>query len=399
MMKIKTYPLILLASVALAACQDDLSPTNNGDTTGHIPVTLRMELAGATATAGTRAASTRTFVDEITKDIAATPAEGEITAGTAFGIGSYNTLTLLLPSANKTEYRTLLYAGTIGTNTGSGSSTTNPWKYTTDGTNWQGLTDGLYLKDFTSSLNPAAVAYATRTENGATDYVFAIAPKYDLIDNAQTATYNLKLKHATAKISIYLQNAAGKEFDKTAVKEVKLEGVPTGTYSWKDDTGTSFTDNAAIISWMNTEGNRDKQPTYVFTAGSTGTYTLTSKSTTSIDTGSSTGSGSDTTISFWNTLIPPMTTVSEASKVTVTLNAGTDTAGNPLPTGTYSIALSDITVDNGTLTAVTGNQHLLLTLTLDRQTGLNGTATIGDWNLKTIEVEDGDDDTSGAMKP
>lgn len=321
-MKIKTYPLsLILATVALAACQDTLTPDAAlDDTAATTPVTLRMELAGAATTVNTRA------IDATT--IANTPAAGEITAETEFAATGSNTLTLLLPSAE--QYQTSAYVGTIGNG------------------KWQDLPAQLYLKDFTARLNPSAVAYGTT----ATDHVYATATR------DENSTYNLKLQHATAKVSILLKDKSGSDFTGT-VSGITLQAA-SGTYQWTD--GKTF--GTALIEWMNADVTR--QPEFTFTATGTMTYKAMAQT------------------GFWNVLIPP------TADATVTVKLTDNTA--------YSIALTAIKVGESNLTNVAPNQHLLLTLTLDRLTGLNVTnATIGDWTRLDTETIGGDDDTSGAM--
>lgn len=57
-----------------------------------------------------------------------------------------------------------------------------------------------------------------------------------------------------------------------------------------------------------------------------------------------------------------------------------------------------IALDNkGRLTTLEANKHLIVTLKL-KKTSLTATATLGEWTVKNLETDGGDDDTSGAQK-
>ncbi len=81
--------------------------------------------------------------------------------------------------------------------------------------------------------------------------------------------------------------------------------------------------------------------------------------------------------------------------LTITVNTDPDGADGLLTTGTYTLKLKDVKVtENGQqkpLTAMKSGEHLTLTVTLAHNMKVSATATIGDWDQVSADVDLNDD--------
>ena len=85
----------------------------------------------------------------------------------------------------------------------------------------------------------------------------------------------------------------------------------------------------------------------------------------------------------------------DAEVLTITVNTDPDGADGLLITGTYTLKLKDVKVtENGQqkpLTAMKSGEHLTLTVTLAHNMKVSATATIGDWDQVSADVDLNDD--------
>ena len=88
---------------------------------------------------------------------------------------------------------------------------------------------------------------------------------------------------------------------------------------------------------------------------------------------------------------PDGATLADDEVLTITVNTDPDGADGPLITGTYTLKLKDVKVtENGQqkpLTAMKSGEHLTLTVTLAHNMKVSATATIGDWDQVSADVD------------
>ena len=251
-------PVLLLA---LAACtdQDNINPGTNPEDNPNTPVSFSLTLQGMTGTgsnSNTRNASssignigsssnnsslstrsgignslsTRSASTRSAADLAAIPADGEITASTRFD--NNGALTMYLPGVTK--------AGDFSS--GSSYYPTGSYYYlqaSTDATlgapAWQyineegqsALLPQLYLKDFSHDRSRLGLVTAT---NYGRDNLYAITQR-----TSQEAglTYQYTLHHTAAKISLLLQDKDRQPIPAAAISGVSIRSY--ATYSGTDN--------------------------------------------------------------------------------------------------------------------------------------------------------------------
>ena len=98
---------------------------------------------------------------------------------------------------------------------------------------------------------------------------------------------------------------------------------------------------------------------------------------------------------------PDGATLADDEVLTITVNTDPDEVDGPLITGTYTLKLKDVKVtENGQqkpLTAMKSGEHLTLTVTLAHKMKVSATATIGDWDQVSADVDLNDD--AAKMQP
>ena len=443
--------------LAMAACTDNhelpATPPGGAETDPDTPVSLTLSLA--TPGSNTRADGD---TDALTPaQIAARPAAGEITTETEFitdfgptrstrAGATQSTLDVMLPAATRTEHQRLFYKGSIANNTGANGK----WQYLANPTDRE-ATDlpQLYMKDLTANATRAALALSWNwvNERSIGDFIYAATLRTD------AGQYDFGLRHATAKVSILLKDAAGNAIPKEAVAEVRVQAAnlsrwedtsdptragwyycpPTaeGNSTWEatgilpadfipDEQSIAYVEaydpdpNEAVMSWMTQQKNQ--LPVLAYASGSNNELMAYAAGWNGEDPdgsgGNTGGTATDAIPGLWNVLIPPTDFTrygttdddtagpdagsSPAAKACIIVrlaDGGTDANGNPLPGGTYRIALTDIRLTaadattGGRLARLCSNQHLLLRLTLDRRQGLSATtAAIGSWMLDEVDL-------------
>lgn len=218
-------PVLLLA---LAACTDTapLAPGTNAnpEDTPLIPVTFSLSLQGTQAP-GTRS-NTRADGDGTpltAAQIAAIPADGEITMDTEFEYG----LAMYLPGVTNTG--DLLTSGDNFPACGyyylkapkDATLTTPAWQYK-DQTGSYTTLPALYMKDF--SHNCSRLGLVTFKDYRNYDELYAITER---TRQGAGLTYQYLLRHATAKVSLLLQDKDHQPIPYDAISNVSINSYGT----------------------------------------------------------------------------------------------------------------------------------------------------------------------------
>jgi len=334
-------PVLLLA---LAACTDNtrISPDAAPEDNPLTPVTFSLTLQGMQAP-GTRS-NTRADGNGSTltaAEIAKIPADGEITMDTEFGKYNGDLAMYLLGVTNTDGGNSYPAYGYYELTAPEGATLTAPaWQYKNSEGSSTTLPD-LYMKDFSHDRSRLGIVTASCYSNNSNDELYAITERKR---QGTSLTYQYTLRHATAKVSLLLQDKDRQPILYDAIDKVSIDSYDI-FYNFASISGQwllpspSITRSISPLSsgnstwttfydWANstdTEGNLPGPNDLEMTYKNSYKGEFDFKSPASND-ASSSASGSSTPGSIpanlWNALIEPNPTHTETSGQYTRLAAG-----------------------------------------------------------------------------